>query len=531
MLCPNCQQDLDGTHKFCPYCGASTSRPIATKSSKRFPFLIGILLIIIVGYFSTHFFEFMSEYEAKNITDVVEKQLLTIRDHKYTEAYYAYTSKEFRDSTSLSDFTNFVKENHVLNNNRSIKIDSISMKDNLSQVTATVTGDDETTLQADYTLVYKDNEWKVFILSVGNKKKPSLTLEKDVDITTLEGPINKHLEAIKNGDYDAAYEYTSRDFAQMVPKENYKKLVQKHPILTQYENVEYIKYKSTKDRSIISAILHGPEGALPVEYKMANEDGIWKIWLFSITQAPGDPDAPKNTQVITVPVEEHLKQLKEGEIDKAYEQTSSEFKKTTSLDQYKDFLTRYPAFTGNESFKSTKSSFAGNIGTVVIEIQSEAGQTVANYTLISENGIWKIQGVFITASPKKAKIMMAKEIADTSPETSPEALKFDLSKFTVVVQDQLKALKESDYSKAYQEFCSEGFKSETSQDEFNTFVKKFDPLSKNKSAENFTVTFDNNTPTLHGTLTSTTGEKDVVEYDLVKENEQWKIEAIRVIER
>ena len=90
------------------------------------------------------------------------------------------------------------------------------------------------------------------------------------------------------------------------------------------------------------------------------------------------------------------------------------------------------------------------------------------------------------------------------------------------IERQLAALKAGNIEAAYAE-TSEAFHQATPIDKFTAFVGQF-PMLKDVASHSFSSrSVENGVGKVSGTLTSSTGGVTPVEYQLVKENEAWKI--------
>jgi hypothetical protein len=95
------------------------------------------------------------------------------------------------------------------------------------------------------------------------------------------------------------------------------------------------------------------------------------------------------------------------------------------------------------------------------------------------------------------------------------------------IERQLTALKAGDIDTAYAE-TSEAFHQGTTKDDFAKFVDKF-PILKNAVSHSFpSRSFTNGVGEVTGSLISPTGGVTPVDYQLVKENDAWKIVNIHL---
>lgn len=102
-----------------------------------------------------------------------------------------------------------------------------------------------------------------------------------------------------------------------------------------------------------------------------------------------------NTHQLLGVIEDQLTAVRSGDINKAYsEYTSSEFKKITSPQQFKQFISGFTVFSDNKSFQYNSINFEKSIATFEGALISKSGDTLqAEYDLVQENGKWKILGI------------------------------------------------------------------------------------------------------------------------------------------
>lgn len=97
-------------------------------------------------------------------------------------------------------------------------------------------------------------------------------------------------------------------------------------------------------------------------------------------------------------VEAQLQALKAGDIATAYSYTSKDFQATTSLNNFKKFVSAYPALSKNKSHSFNERVTEGNIGTVSGTLtSSDGGVTPVKYQLVKEGGSWKILNITLNA--------------------------------------------------------------------------------------------------------------------------------------
>jgi hypothetical protein len=94
-------------------------------------------------------------------------------------------------------------------------------------------------------------------------------------------------------------------------------------------------------------------------------------------------------------------------------------------------------------------------------------------------------------------------------------------------KSQLKLIRAGKVDAAYQ-MTSKNFQNDTSLERFKAFAKQYDVFNDNKSVRFSDKKEEGNNGYLKGVITSSDGGEMVIEYILLKEEGQWKIEAIRL---
>ncbi|RJQ53006.1 MAG: DUF4864 domain-containing protein [Actinobacteria bacterium] len=95
------------------------------------------------------------------------------------------------------------------------------------------------------------------------------------------------------------------------------------------------------------------------------------------------------------------------------------------------------------------------------------------------------------------------------------------------IKGQLEALNEGDVQKAYYQYTSRGFQQETSLEQFQRIVEENPDIFKSRSSSFRSVSIENDTATVRGTITGRDGTVSEMEYGLVKENGEWKIQRFQ----
>ena len=94
-------------------------------------------------------------------------------------------------------------------------------------------------------------------------------------------------------------------------------------------------------------------------------------------------------------VDSQLDSIRDNKITEAYYGfTSKDFQNATTLETFKDFIKVHPALSQNKSFTTTSQSIKHNIGILEGTLTGDDNhQTPVEFTLIKEEGKWKILGI------------------------------------------------------------------------------------------------------------------------------------------
>lgn len=95
------------------------------------------------------------------------------------------------------------------------------------------------------------------------------------------------------------------------------------------------------------------------------------------------------------------------------------------------------------------------------------------------------------------------------------------------IKAQLAAVDSGDLSKAYNDYTSKGFRDATSFDQFKQIVDANPQIFKSKSSSFNNVKIENGQAVVKGTITGQDGTVTNMQYKLVLENGQWKIQSFQ----
>jgi hypothetical protein len=249
-----------------------------------------------------------------------------------------------------------------------------------------------------------------------------------------------------------------------------------------------------------------------MEWDLIKEDGRWKILDFKVLNTT-EAEAKNNP---IEPIQHTLKYLKQGDIKEAYNDlATTEFKEATSLKEFEDFVHGNPILQLYKSFeKGTTSDYSG-IKKITMKLVGDGEPTIVEFTLSIENGIWKVRGMQVGASE-----------AETTP-LAP-AVSFDSSELTKTVGEFLELVKQGSLEKAYNTLTSESFKKVTAEDKFIEVITKYPAFTKNSKITLSSLMMNNNVATYKALLDSSDGESKQVQFDLIPEDAEWKIQQILI---
>lgn len=105
-------------------------------------------------------------FDKKPLQKVVQAQLDLLRQHKLQEAYNVYTSKGFKKSTPYDGFEEFLRDEPVLVDNKSVDLDELSFDNNIATLTGTLVASNGSLIPVEYDLVDEDGDWKILHIEV-----------------------------------------------------------------------------------------------------------------------------------------------------------------------------------------------------------------------------------------------------------------------------------------------------------------------------------------------------------------------------
>jgi Domain of unknown function (DUF4864) len=527
MFCPKCGAPIDNDHSYCAQCGCSLEEwgvmshhhPTSTSTQPRKKTASWFYVIVTLSFFLMIWglYSFITGVDA--LSSTVKTQLAEIKSNKLTKAYYEYTSSEFRTKKTLDEFKKFIDENSALKNYQSVTIVKSERENKYGVVFADLLLPDNMFATITFEFVKEDDEWRILGITA---TAPKFVDEKgEGSDTDIVDAVKAHLDAMRKGEIDKAYAMGAKEFHEATKPEGFREFIKEYPSLTSEKNANMSVVEQEGNKALVRVLLFSNGEPVPVDYIMVSEGGAWKVWsLYVVT--PEDDDEVNAHEItdnnISAPIEKFLQDLKVGQVEEAYDGTAEQFKNTISFDQFKKFLKKFPIFIEGEGI-SIKSKVSGQTGQARFEMKSEDQETVVDYTLSLEDNNWKIMG-----------IQLVEEIAPKDEEGEViENDQFDTSFLTKIISDQLEQMKQKDLYAAYEDFTSLRFRESTPFDSFARFVDQNSIFTDNQSIAFGDLTFNNNVATLLVVLTAEEKRHEKVEYDLIKEDEGWKILSIKIV--
>ena len=338
--------------------------------------------------------------------------------------------------------------------------------------------------------------------------------------TNLEKPVRGQLSAIRQGRIpEAYYEYTSKSFQVATSLDQFKDFVEANAVLANNKSATFENPVFDDSIGILNGILFswGGEKA-PVLYRLERQNNEWKILNVQLSNpSPAELSAvsknvtasSQESSELQAPIVKQLDQLKQGDEMSAYEGVSEGFKKATPFDAFQAFLKRFPIFKNHIVYAFEGQVVKDDRAAVRVQFRSESETVSVEYHLAKENGQWKIWSMQVLKPPVDAP---------------------DLKTITDPIKQQLQALRNSDYEKAYSDYVSSEFKKVTSFEAFTKFVNRFGIFTSYTSVDFEEPRIEKTGAKVIANFHDADGGIFKVEYTMGIEEGQWKIWGFRLIE-
>lgn len=286
MLCKQCGFGLGNKANFCPSCGYKVTEEdrleVQPRSNpaKWLKILSGIILAGLITIFLAILF-------SDNMTEVISEQLKAVKEDRLTEAYYGYTSKTFRDGTSLEQFKTFMGAYPVFSKNESVRFVDRNSEDDRGTLKAMIMDAKGIEIPVFYQLVKEDDQWHIEnIKLIEPTKNPldrgidSLKKGETFDSKPIEEVIQKQIQLIRGHDLKKAYEdYTSVDFRKNTTADEFEAFVKNNPNFANSISMHLYGLSFDNNMATMSGTMKQANGAVDhLEYDLVQENGKWKIF-------------------------------------------------------------------------------------------------------------------------------------------------------------------------------------------------------------------------------------------------------------
>lgn len=470
------------------------------------PLLIGLMLFLLAGGL---FGYFNASHEGEELEKTAKEYFEAVKSGNLTSAYYTYTSSGFQKGTSLKKFVSAVKGNILFEKMGSMHIQNHELKENSGQLLGFIKTTDG--FQAPFNLwfVKEENDWKIDRFEAG----PSVNaLEKQKILEEVRAPILSQLTAIRQGSLEKAYfEETADEFKTATPIDHFKRFINSFPEIKDSRYEEFVDLSSANGQATVELALHTPSKSMKLVYEMIQDKGRWKI--FSMQVVPFEQQSDVSEEDLThieKAVRNELDLISSGKLDEAYALTSKAFKAGTTKVEFDSFIKENP-FLEKTSELKIKKWIDRNVGKALVEIPEENEVNIVDFTLFKEEGEWKIWGIEIKQG-----------------EASGFPSKGEDERF---VSNLLSALREGKLQEAYDLFMADDFKKITSLQEFKQFVKSSPFLQASQKVRLYDRAVLNNKSIVKMEFIQNSGDNsEVVEFDLIKEGNKWKVIGIKILD-
>lgn len=518
MFCTGCGSPINSHEHFCHHCGKQLSsmnggHPPYRQKTAPWVIFTGLAVLALFFYFT------WAGAQYNDLEQPAKKQLETIKQGKIPEAYYEYTSKQFQAATSLEQFRQFVKMHGVIADYKNFTFNEPEIDDKRGVLTGQLYGANDEKVDIKFYLYRQEDEWKIDsfqILDAGQEVVESSALDSKEKEAILN-PIEDQLQDLKRGDLNDAYADVAEGFKKVTSLDQFKDFIKQYEVLEKYRSYNVVEQIKQGDKAAVRIDLVDEKGKTGIEYYLIKENNDWKIWSLQVV-TPMDSMPPPS--LMTAPVQAQLQALKDQEIDRAYQEyTSEEFKKITTIDTFRAFMKNFPLFTHYASVDYKQPRIEDTGGKLLIVLKGTDGKTATvEYTLGVSDGQWKIWGLrLVDFEPTEQK--------ETSEESKGD---LDSSVLEGVATEQLNAISTNELRKAYDQYTSPEFKNATSFDTFSQFLSAYPVFGKHDSVKFGKMSVENNIATIKATLEDDSHLYSA-DYDFIKVNDKWKILRIQLV--
>lgn len=355
----------------------------------------------------------------------IVNQLDALKLENYDKAYHAYVSNHYASRVSFDAFKKFIQQYPILTKFKSASFKDVNMEDNHGTITV-ILDPNAGAIPIIYALVKERNEWLIDDITV-NLSQSSAENPQQITVT-----VQKFLQDVKQGESVKAYsDLTSKKFQDITPYNVLQDFIRNFAILTEFQKIDFVDPMIKEGVGTVTVTISNQRQKMDLLFTLGVEDTAWKIWGMKLLNT-SEVDAknksnllieahtasqpqikpieesgdigkrPFSSDVLDAIIQAQLKDLSDNAIEQAYDKYSSkEFKQSTPLDVYADFIEKYPAFQKHKSVVLDKLVFNNNIptfsGTIIGKDDKEYK---VEYDFIKEDESWKILHMLIAPKEK-----------------------------------------------------------------------------------------------------------------------------------
>lgn len=504
---------------------------------------LAVIAIIITAYF----------YFREDLIAIPKKQLEEITQGNDNNAYYAYTSEEFQESSPFDSFQTFLDLHPIFRKNPSLNLSVFEQTNHEVTLRGSLLLSDNSSQAIEYKLIKENGSWKIQTITLLDMG-PKNNLQETSTFESLQRPINLQLDALKQKNIsEAYYELVSEEFQRKTPYKDFEAFAIENPILSTFTKSNVISYKIDGNEADLTLKLQNDSDDVLIEYRLIRSKGDWKIWnlhlvvpetentstvqktqdareeLIAALDAQDKPSAKNfpallETNNLKESIEKHLESIRAGDVLSAYNGfTSQEFKKSNSLDSFQNFIKTYPILSNAAPHISSVES-NNRYGSIKVDFDTATAHAEVNYLFIKEGNDWKILAIDINSQTKSPVANPQAEISKEAPPPSKTDL--DPQELLLPVQQLLANIRYADFSAAYKYYMTEGFQKTTPYEKFHQVLERLPAITQGS------VTYSQ--PKIEGENGFLTAEftspfgKANLDFILVREKNNWKIQALNI---
>jgi hypothetical protein len=268
--------------------------------------------------------------------------------------------------------------------------------------------------------------------------------------------VQEHLDALKSNRISQAYfEMTAKQFQKNTTLPQFREFLTIYPVLSNNRAFRVESSKLRDDQAEISGVLISQDmQEMKADWTLVKEDKQWKLKTLHLEEINTSDSDSLMTQEMVDFVDGQLKSLRKNDVVNAYySYVSKDFQKETPIAEFEQFIKENPILVNYREYEPREGMVENHLGYLALELISESGNYLLEYTLSRESGKWRVYAL---------RVMLPPEVAAQKAATNPEAM-------IPPVKEMLEALAQKQGHRAYQITAKE-FQDSTSYENFERFV-------------------------------------------------------------